>query len=241
VIAPAGLAPRDLAGLPALSAAAGLPLETFRAEHVAEQVRRALAREGLESVDRLAQRLRTDADSRARFRRGVAVSVTGLFRDPTQFELLERELLPPLLARGGRLRVWSAGASDGSELASIGILLARHGALERAFLLGSDLLAENVQWARATTVAPADVRSLLRWEQRDLVADGAPVGRWHLVLCRNVAIYLTRHARRALHETLAAALAPDGVLLLGRSERLLDPRALGLVRAAPHAYRKAAS
>jgi chemotaxis protein methyltransferase CheR len=223
--------------LSSLSQAAGLPLATFRAEHVALQVERALVRERLETVERLAHRLRGDRAARARFRRAVAISVTGLFRDPAQFELLERELLPPLLARGSRLRVWWAGTADGSELASIAIVLARHRALERAFLLGSDLLAENVVRARDSAAVPAEIRPFLRWERRDLIADGAPAGRWHLVLCRNVAIYLAPDAKAVLHETLAAALAPGGVLLLGRSERLSDPRALGLVRAGPHAYR----
>jgi chemotaxis protein methyltransferase CheR len=82
------------------------------------------------------------------------------------------------------------------------------------------------------------VRARVRWEQRDLVRDGPPAGRWRLIVCRNVAIYLTPAARRALHETLAAALASHGVLLLGRSERLLDASSFGLRPVAPHAYER---
>jgi chemotaxis protein methyltransferase CheR len=56
------------------------------------------------------------------------------------------------------------------------------------------------------------------------------------VLCRNVAIYLAPEARDRLHRALAGALAPGGVLLLGRSERLTAPEELGLRQVAPHAY-----
>ena len=48
------------------------------------------------------------------------------------------------------------------------------------------------------------------------------------MLCRNVAIYLEPEARRRLYETLVASLSARGVLLLGRSERLIDPLAFGL-------------
>jgi chemotaxis protein methyltransferase CheR len=80
----------------------------------------------------------------------------------------------------------------------------------------------------------------MRWERRDLAADGPPPGRWRLVLCRNVAIYLEPGARRRLYTTLAAALSVRGILLLGRSERLIDPSALGLRPAGPHAYERIA-
>jgi chemotaxis protein methyltransferase CheR len=228
----------------ALSHAAGLDLAAYRAEHVSERIRRALEREKVPDVNALVQRLRADATARSRFRRSVAVSVSGLFRDPQQFELLERELLPRLIDDGRRLTVWSVGCADGSELYSIAIVLERLGALDRSLLVGSDLLAENIEQARRAayldaTVSP-EVRSRPRWDRRDLVRDGALPGRWRLVLCRNVAIYLAPDAKQALVRTLAEALSSGGVLLLGRSERIADPAALGLEPAGPHAYRRVA-
>jgi chemotaxis protein methyltransferase CheR len=201
-----------------------------------------LEREKLKSLAELVRLVRADPEARGRLRRSVAVSVSGLFRDPAQFDLLEREVLPLLLASGARPRVWSAGCADGSELYSVAILLERLDVLERAFLLGSDLLEENLVAARrgvygGVTVAE-HLRSRIRWELRDLIRDGAPPGRWDLVLCRNVAIYLNATAKEKLHELLAGALAFGGVLLLGRSERLADPARLELERVGPHAYRR---
>lgn len=224
----------------ALARVSALPLHLFREEHLATQLGRALASEGVADLRALAARLAADPDARARFRRSIAVSVSGPFRDPQQFALLERELLPPLLEQARRLRIWSAGCADGSELVSLGRLLLKLDALDRAQMLGSDLLEENlVRARRADLGVPAEIRRRLRWEQRDLVAAPAPPGTWHLVLCRNVVIYLTPAARTQLERTLASALAPGGVLLLGRSERLPDPAALGLAAAGPNAYRRA--
>jgi chemotaxis protein methyltransferase CheR len=228
--------------LPEIGRAVRLPLGEYRAEHVAERIRRAIAREGATDGRELARLLAVDPAARSRFRRSVAVSVSGLFRDPAQFDLLERQVLPGLLERGRRISVWSAGCADGSELYSVALLLQRLEALDGALLLGSDLLDENLAVAHegachGVAFRP-DLRQRLRWERRDLLSDGAPPGKWRLVLCRNLAIYLAPEAKRRLHRTLAAALAHDGVLMLGRSERIADPKELALARVAPHVYRR---
>ena len=216
-----------------LSRSCGLPLHHFRPEFVEVRVRRALDREQIAEIGGLAARLREDTRLRRQFRRSVAVSVSGVNRDPHQFELLERELLPPLLRDRRALTAWSAGCADGTELESLARVLHRLGGLEHARLFGSDLLEENVAVARRATNRPQ-----LRFEQRDVVSAGAPRGGFAVVLCRNVAIYLAPQARRILHETLAASLRARGILLLGRSERLRDPAVLGLEPVASSAYRR---
>ena len=70
--------------------------------------------------------------------RAVAISVTGRFRDPEQFELLREKILPDVLADPGDVHVWSAGCATGLEVFGVSALLDEMGALGRAFLLGSD-------------------------------------------------------------------------------------------------------
>jgi chemotaxis protein methyltransferase CheR len=232
----------DEVAMLSLGFAAGLELGLYRAEHVEECLRRALEREGAPGMSELARLVHSDPRARERFRRSVAVSVTGLFRDAGQFELLE-PLLRDLPRRpNGGLAVWSAGCSNGAELVSAGILLERAAQLEGSRLLGSDVLEENVALARAggpdPSAVPDAVRTALRFEVRDLLGPGWPAGNWSLILCRNLAIYLGSSAKERLHAALAAALAPGGVLVLGRSESLSRPGRLGLASAGPHMYRR---
>jgi chemotaxis protein methyltransferase CheR len=220
----------------------GLRLQTFRTEHVADRIDRALATERLADGAALAARLRTDGRARERFRRSVAVSHSGFFRDPEQFDALEQRILPRLLEHASRLRAWSAGCANGLELWSLAVVLNRLGVLDRTTLLGSDLLEENLAIARAgvydvVEIAPA-LKARARWERRDLTLDAPPAGRFDLIMCRNVAIYLESGAKARVHRMLAGALAPGGVVMLGRSERLGDPAALGLRRVEPHAYER---
>jgi len=227
-----------------LSHASGMDLFAYREEHVTERVSRALEREGIEDVGELAELLTADQDARNRFRHSVAMVVSGLFRDPEQFHLLERELLPLVVGTRRQLRIWSAGCADGSELYSVGIVLAQMGLLDNTSLLGSDLLQENLALAESGVYGdvqlPASLRARMRWEQRDLVREDPPTGKWSVVLCRNVAIYLRGDAKERLHERLAGALAQGGVLVVGRSEWLRDPARIGLEAVAPHAYRRVA-
>jgi chemotaxis protein methyltransferase CheR len=234
-----GLGAGDLA---ALSVACGLPLGTYRAEHVADRVARALASERLTSAADLATLMRRDERARERFRRSVAVSHSGFFRDPEQFEALEQRIIPRQLEHTSRLRAWSAGCANGLELWSLGIVLSRLGVLDRAMLLGSDILEENLAVARAgvydVVEITAAMRARARWERRDLTSGEAPAGRFDLIMCRNVAIYLEPGTKTRLHRTLAHVLAPGGVLMLGRSERLGDPAMLGLRRVESHVYER---
>jgi chemotaxis protein methyltransferase CheR len=67
----------------------------------------------------------------------------------------------------------------------------------------------------------AGVRSLVRFEHRDLLRDDPPPGGLHLITCRNVIIYFDRLTQEALFRRFHEALAPGGFLVLGRVETLL--------------------
>ncbi len=65
------------------------------------------------------------------------------------------------------------------------------------------------------------VKSLVRFQHLDLLADRPPSNGYHLIACRNVLIYFDRITQERLFETFHAALAPDGYLVLGKVETLL--------------------
>ena len=223
-----------------LSKASGLPLHAYKPEHVERQVGATLRSEGAPDTEEMAAILTRSVAARRRFRKAIAISVSGHLRDPHQFALLRDQVLPEIVARDGMIRVWSAGCADGSELYDLGGMLEGAGELGRSYLLGSDILEENLSSARAkqSSIANPAVRARVRWEQRDLATDGSPPGHWRLILCRNLAIYLRAEVRDELHGKLAGALAPGGFLMLGRSERIGDPASLGLDPVAAHVYRR---
>jgi len=70
------------------------------------------------------------------------------------------------------------------------------------------------------TIIP-EVRRLVRFERRDLLAEAPPPGPHHLIVCRNVLIYFDRETQERLFDKFHAALSPDGFLVLGKVEMLL--------------------
>jgi chemotaxis protein methyltransferase CheR len=176
------------------------------------------------------------------------------------FGHLSEFVIPQLLAHSARPRVWSAACSDGSELYSVAMLLAARQPLAECRLLGSDyrarainIASNSVYPAEATAAVPAelagrflvrdhcsvtvtdDLRAAIQWQTRDLLTGSLPHP-WDLILCRNLAIYLSSMAADSLWHRLYSALAPGAFLVVGRAEK---PQLPGLKCVAPCIYRKA--
>src|SRR3546814_10268922 len=72
----------------------------------------------------------------------------------------------------------------------------------------------------------------------DVTRDQPPPGRFDIILCRNLLLYLPPDTRREVFERLHRAIAPDGALLLGAAETIIgqtdrfepDPGFRGLYR-----------
>lgn len=72
-----------------------------------------------------------------------------------------------------------------------------------------------------------EVRRLVTFELSDLLHFKAPIEDAHLIVCRNVIIYLERAAQDALFAHFHSTLRPGGFLVLGKVETLLgDSRGL---------------
>ncbi|HYW43344.1 MAG TPA: CheR family methyltransferase [Bryobacteraceae bacterium] len=148
-----------------------------------------------------------------------------------------------------RIRIWSAACSTGQEVYSIAILLKellgdpdRYGLR----LLGTDISDQAVARASRGVYSPVEISRGLSdalrtkyflpvasgWQIRDeirgmasfkklnLMQDLSALGRFDVILCRNVAIYFTERDRIALFGRIAKALEPDGSLLVGAMESL---------------------
>jgi chemotaxis protein methyltransferase CheR len=254
--------PALLGALSARVREAGFAFTGARGELLAGALERAAAAGG-EPPGSLARRLVAGDAPLQPLLEELAVAETWFFRDLRQWELVEREVLPPLRARGGRLRAWSAGCATGEEPYTLAMVLLESGLADRAEVLASDLSSAALARARRGDYSlwslrgqgQARARRWLREEdgrfavvepvrrpvtffQHDLLGGGWPPGEWRLedldlVLCRNVLIYLGAPQVRDVAGRLFQALAPGGWLLAGAADPPLGRLAPFEVRSGP--------
>jgi chemotaxis methyl-accepting protein methylase len=112
----------------------------------------------------------------------------------------------------------------GTDIDRRSLLAARHGQFGEPDFADTpaDLRTKYFSAVAPFTVSAA-VRSMVRFENRDLIGDAPPRGPFHLIACRNVLIYFDRDTQTRLFDVFHDALAPGGFLLLGKVETILGP------------------
>jgi chemotaxis protein methyltransferase CheR len=83
--------------------------------------------------------------------------------------------------------------------------------------------SDRKRWFCDTPAGPRvsdEIRAMVVFSELNLVEPAGHMGRFDLILCRNVIIYFSSTLRRQLLERFHAQLNPGGVLLLGTSEGL---------------------
>lgn len=201
-------------------------------------------------IDAYVARLRGDRDEVQDLFQDLLIGVTQFFRDPQEFEVLERELPRLFDGKGAddQFRVWVLGCATGEEAYSIAILLREHMAgLEsppQVQIFATDLDARALGIARAGRYSDAiadQVRPdrLARWfvkegdtycvtkELREMcifsphnIVKDAPFSRIDLLSCRNLLIYLNSDLQNRVIPIFHFSLRPGGVLFLGSSENV---------------------
>jgi chemotaxis protein methyltransferase CheR len=241
----------------------GVDLLQYKRAQMERRIRAWCQRRGTPDLGAYARRLGTDEQELDAFLDRVTINVSQLWRHPEQWEALSTTILPEL-AREGRVRAWSAGCSYGAEAYTLAAVCRTVVPRTTTEIRGTDLDRRMVARARKgvfdgddARLAPKDLlarwfddlgsgafqakpelRSLMRFEEGDLLRLPVRKEAHDLVMCRNTVIYFNDEARDALHRRLVASLRPGGYLIVGTSERVSDPGALGLTSPFHFIYRK---
>lgn len=162
---------------------------------------------------------------------------------------MKRELLPEILKKKQRVRIWSAGCSSGEEPYSYAIILYEIGLTNPtmdALIIASDIDYEILKRAKAGiyerpaldnmtehqikkhfTLLPdgkyeikPHIREKVRFQYHDLMR-GEPVAKYlDLISCRNVTIYFNEQQKNDLCKEFHNGLVAGGYYVMGLSEYL---------------------
>lgn len=183
--------------------------------------------EGLNELDALTETIR--------------VNETGWFRHKKQINDLTHYIFPRF-RKTTKIRAWSAGCADGRETYTLALCFLRFPSL-RFSVLGSDISKQSVKTASSGVWLKDDAINIPQVERvgffdcdenGNLLAkenlkqhcsfmvhnlmDSFYPGGFHLILCRNVLIYMNKKTRLSIMKKLIRSLNPEGYLVLGYAE-----------------------
>jgi chemotaxis protein methyltransferase CheR len=164
-------------------------------------------------------------------------------------ELIDNRSTPGTSSLTRPIRIWSAACSTGQEVFSIAIVLKEllgdvstfniklvgtdisNAAIKQASYgmynkfeiergLPQDKLSKYFTASGGSWKIKDEIRSLASFKKLNLMEPFQGIGKFDIILCRNVAIYFTLEDRKALFNKIAATLEPDGYLIIGSTESL---------------------
>lgn len=185
----------------------------------------------------------------------LTINVSEFYRNPEQWTLLERQILPELLKKSPTLKIWSAACSTGDEPYSLVMLLTRFMPLSKIKIIATDIDKQVLDKARmglynikslkglpdefikkyfkqvsATSYQISDeIKKCVEFKEHNLLKDPYP-DRCDLIVCRNVLIYFTEEAKEEIYKKFNAALTKDGILFIGSTEQIMNYRELNYQR-----------
>jgi two-component system CheB/CheR fusion protein len=231
--------------------ARGFDFTGYKRSSVMRRVDRRMIQVGLRDYGEYLDYLQVHPDEFTTLFNTILINVTAFFRDADAWAALIDSVLPDLLAKhDGVFRVWSAGCASGEETYTLAIALAEvlgvEAFRERVKIYATDVDEESLAHARQATYTERDLQAVppeyveryfepsagrftfrkdLRrsviFGRNDLVQD-APISRIDLLVCRNALMYFNAETQTRILTRFHFALAPEGVLFLGKAEMLLS-------------------
>lgn len=191
----------------------------------------------------------------------ITINVSEFFRNPAQWQVLEKEILPFLIAKGRVLRVWSSACASGEEAYSLALIFEKIN-YNKVEILATDIDSEALEAARlgiysekSVENVPEDlkrkyftlkegkyaikdeIKKKVKFKNLNLLEDEFPKN-CDLILCRNVMIYFTEEAKDKLYRKFHNSLSDDGVFFVGNTEQILTPQKYGFMSMKSFFYKK---
>lgn len=193
----------------------------------------------------------------------LTINVSEFYRNPDQWVLLEKEILPDLLKKNSNLRIWSAACSTGDEPYSLVMLLTKFMPLSKIHIIATDIDKQVLDKARLglynekslkglpgeflkkyftkisdTTYQISDeIKKCVEFKQHNLLKDAYPA-QCDLIVCRNVLIYFTEEAKLDIYKKFHEVLKTDCYLFIGSTEQIIQPAAIGFQAVKSFFYKK---
>jgi chemotaxis protein methyltransferase CheR len=183
----------------------------------------------------------------------LTINVSEFYRNPAQWEVLEKDVFPRLLAKTKSLRIWSAACSTGDEPYTLVMVLSKFLPLNNIRIIATDIDKAALDKARTGVYSyksmeklphamlerfcikdggnyriKDEIKACVEFRQHNLLKDDYPQG-CDLIVCRNVLIYFTEEAKNLIYIKFNKSLKTDCILFVGSTEQIIMSNKYNLV------------
>lgn len=208
--------------------------------------------------------IKKDSEKFEQFVNFLTINVSEFYRNPEQWQILDKEVFPALIQKFGKnLKIWSAACSTGDEPYSLVMALSKHIPVNQIKIIATDIDKQVLDKARlglyneksiasvpeefkkkyfkqiGTSYQISDeIKRQVEFKEHNLLKDPYPTG-CHLIVCRNVLIYFTEEAKDEIYKKFNASLNKEGILFIGSTEQIMNYKELNYVRKQSFFFEKA--
>lgn len=241
-----------------------IDLNAYKEQQMKRRIDTLISRNKISGYEDFVKALKADKDLFEEFVSYLTINVSEFYRNPEQWELMDKQFIPLLIERFGKnLKIWSAACSTGDEPYSLVMALSRHLPLNQIKIIATDIDKQILAQAKvgiynekSIASVPKDLRdkyftkignsyqisneikSRVDFRQHNLIKDPYP-DRCDFIICRNVLIYFTEEAKDEVFRKFCKSLKTGGYLFIGSTEQIMNHRDMGYERKNSFYYEKA--
>lgn len=240
----------------------GLDLSLYKERQMKRRIESLIKRNSESSYEDYYNVLTKDKKVFDEFINYLTINVSEFYRNSNQWELLSKEVIPELIARNKKFKIWSAACSTGEEPYTIAMVLSNFMPLRDIKILAVDIDLEAINKAKNgvyskksienvpdefkkkyfTQIGESfkisdEIKKCVEFKQFNLLKDKYPQN-CDLIVCRNVMIYFTEEAKDEMYHNFNDALNNDGVLFVGSTEQIIIPQRYNFKAIRTFFYRK---
>ena len=135
-----------------------IDLNAYKERQMKRRIDALISKHGIKDYESYIQVLKTDKTRFEEFINYLTINVSEFYRNPDQWRLMDKEIIPELIGKFGKtLKIWSAACSTGDEPYSLVMALSRHIPLNMIRITATDLDKQVIAKAKVGESRGADV------------------------------------------------------------------------------------
>ena len=241
-----------------------IDLNCYKEKQMRRRIDTLITKNKITSYDDYVKLIKSNPEKFEEFVNFLTINVSEFYRNPEQWEVLDKDVFPRLVQKFGKsLKVWSAACSTGDEPYSLVMALSRHVPLSNIKIIATDIDKQVLDKARmglynakSISSVPEDfkkkyftqvggsyqisdeIKKCVEFKEHNLLKDPYPTV-CHLIVCRNVVIYFTEEAKDEIYRKFNQSLVKEGVLFIGSTEQITNYKDLNYIRNKSFFFEKA--